>query len=284
MSNARDITQILSGIETSDGAGVSLRRYIASPQLAMLDPFLLLDMFSSDNPDDYIAGFPPHPHRGFETVTYLLHGRMRHKDSAGHEGVIRSGGVQWMTAGRGIEHSEMPEQEQGLLQGFQLWVNLPASQKMMAPRYQELEPEQMPVESDEGISIRVIAGATARGTRGPVTGIAAQPVYFDVTLAAQHRFEQPLGETHAAFIFVIAGAITVHGISTNAVNKNQLAVLSPGSVLKISATQDSRFLLIAGQPFHEPVARYGPFVMNTREEIDQAFRDYRSGSFGQIGV
>lgn len=284
MSNARDITQILSGIETSDGAGVSLRRYIASPQLDMLDPFLLLDMFSSDNPDDYIAGFPPHPHRGFETVTYLLHGRMRHKDSAGHEGVIRSGGVQWMTAGRGIEHSEMPEQEQGLLQGFQLWVNLPASQKMMAPRYQELEPEQMPVESDEGISIRVIAGATARGTRGPVTGIAAQPVYFDVTLAAQHRFEQPLGETHAAFIFVIAGAITVHGISTNAVNKNQLAVLSPGSVLKISATQDSRFLLIAGQPFHEPVARYGPFVMNTREEIDQAFRDYRSGSFGQIGV
>ncbi len=284
MSSLRNVTRILSGIETSDGAGVSLRRYIASPQLDMLDPFLLLDMFSSDNPDDYIAGFPPHPHRGFETVTYLLHGRMRHKDSAGHEGVIRSGGVQWMTAGRGIEHSEMPEQEQGLLQGFQLWVNLPASQKMMAPRYQELEPEQIPIEKNEGIQIRVIAGETARGTRGPVEHIAAQPVYFDVTLAANHRFEQPLDTNHAAFVFVIDGEITVHGITANTVIKNQLAVLDSGAELKISAHDDSRFLLIAGQPFQEPVARYGPFVMNTREEIDQAFRDYRSGSFGQIGA
>jgi quercetin 2,3-dioxygenase len=282
MSDYRNVTRIVPGTETSDGAGVSLRRYIATPQLDMLDPFLLLDMFSSDNPDDYIAGFPPHPHRGFETVTYLLHGNMRHKDSAGHEGVIRSGGVQWMTAGSGIEHSEMPEQDQGLLQGFQLWVNLPASQKMMPPRYQELEPEQMPVEKDEGMSIRVIAGETARGTRGPVTQIAAQPIYFDVELSANRVFEQTLGEHHAALVFVVAGEISIQGTSTTSVIKNQLAVLSSGTRLKISAKQNSRFLLIAGQPFHEPVARYGPFVMNTREEIEQAFRDYRSGQFGHI--
>lgn len=283
MSHLRNVIKVLSGVETSDGAGVSLRRYIASPQLDMLDPFLLLDMFSSDNPDDYIAGFPPHPHRGFETVTYLLHGRMRHKDSVGHEGVIQSGGVQWMTAGSGIEHSEMPEQDNGLLQGFQLWVNLPASQKMMAPRYQELEPEQMPVETSDGMRIRVIAGETALGTRGPVTQIAAQPIYFDVALAANQVFQQSIGEHHAAFVFVIAGEINVQGTSDNSVIKNQLAILSSGTELKIQAAQDSQFLLIAGQPFNEPVARYGPFVMNTREEIEQAFRDYRSGQFGRVG-
>ena len=282
MTRLRSVTKILEGMETSDGAGVSLRRYIATPQLDMLDPFLLLDMFSSDNPDDYMAGFPPHPHRGFETVTYLLHGKMRHKDSAGHEGVIHSGGVQWMTAGSGIEHSEMPEQDNGLLQGFQLWVNLPASQKMMPPRYQELEPEQIPVEENNGMRIRVIAGETTRGTRGAVTQIAAQPIYFDVELAANHVFEQTLGEHHAALVFVIAGEINVHGVTPNTVIKNQLAVLSTGTELKITAQQDSRFLLIAGQPFNEPVARHGPFVMNTRDEIEQAFRDYRSGQFGHI--
>lgn len=282
MTTARSVSQIINGIETSDGAGVSLRRYIATPQLDMLDPFLLLDMFSSDNPDDYIAGFPPHPHRGFETVTYLLHGNMRHRDSTGREGLIRSGGVQWMTAGSGIEHSEMPEQEQGLLQGFQLWVNLPASQKMMAPRYQELDPEQIPVEKSAGMSIRVIAGETTQGTRGPVTQIAAQPIYFDVTLNADQLFEQTLDAQHTAFIFVIDGAVNVASDITGQVIKNQLAVLSHGARLKIRAQQNSRFLLIAGQPFNEPVARYGPFVMNTRAEIEQAFSDYRSGKFGRI--
>lgn len=282
MTRLRSVTKILEGMETSDGAGVSLRRYIPTPQLDMLDPFLLLDMFSSDNPDDYMAGFPPHPHRGFETVTYLLHGKMRHKDSAGHEGVIHAGGVQWMTAGSGIEHSEMPEQDNGLLQGFQLWVNLPASQKMMPPRYQELEPEQIPVEENNGMRIRVIAGVTTHGTRGAVTQIAAQPIYFDVELAANRVFEQTLGEQHAALVFVIAGEINVHGVTPNTVVKNQLAVLSTGTELKITAQQDSRFLLIAGQPFNEPVARHGPFVMNTRDEIEQAFRDYRSGQFGHI--
>ena len=284
MTRLRSVTKIMDGMETSDGAGVSLRRYIATPQLDMLDPFLLLDMFSSDNPDDYIAGFPPHPHRGFETVTYLLHGNMRHRDSTGREGVIHSGGVQWMTAGSGIEHSEMPEQDNGLLQGFQLWVNLPASQKMMPPRYQELEPEQIPVEENNGMRIRVIAGTTTRGTRGAVTQIAAQPMYFDVELAANRVFEQTLGEHHAALVFVIAGEINVQGVITNTVIKNQLAVLSTGTELKITAQQDSRFLLIAGQPFNEPVARHGPFVMNTRDEIEQAFRDYRSGQFGHIGT
>ena len=283
MSQHRQVTNILNGSATSDGAGVSLRRYIATPELDMLDPFLLFDMFSSDNPDDYIAGFPPHPHRGFETVTYLLHGNMRHKDSAGHEGVIRSGGVQWMTAGSGIEHSEMPEQDNGLLQGFQLWVNLPAAQKMMPPRYQELEPQQMPVEHHEGTHIRVIAGETARGNSGPVTNIAAQPIYFDVTMIANNIFEQTLPEQHAAFIFVVEGELEIAGNSANRlITKNQLAVLSAGSQLKISAKIVSRFLLIAGKSFNEPVARYGPFVMNTREEIEQAFRDYRSGQFGSI--
>jgi redox-sensitive bicupin YhaK (pirin superfamily) len=282
MNNYRNVSRIVNGTETSDGAGVSLRRYIATPQLDMLDPFLLLDMFSSDDPDDYIAGFPPHPHRGFETVTYLLHGNMRHRDSTGREGVIRSGGVQWMTAGSGIEHSEIPEQEHGLLQGFQLWVNLPASQKMMAPRYQELEPEQMPVEKSAGMNIRVIAGETARGTRGPVTQIAAQPIYFDVTLNAENVFEQTLGEHHTAFVFVIDGELNIESDSNSQVIKNQLAILSHGTQLKIRAQQNSRFLLIAGQPFNEPVARYGPFVMNTREEIEQAFSDYRSGKFGHI--
>ena len=191
-----------------------------------------------------------------------------------------------MTAASGIVHEEMHEKnwakKGGVFHAIQLWVNLPASQKMMAPRYQELEPEQMPVESGEGTSIRVIAGETARGTRGPVTQIAAQPVYFDVTLDANHLFEQPLGEQHAAFVFVVSGAISIQGTTASTVAKNQLAILSSGTQLKIHADQDSRFLLIAGQPFNEPVARYGPFVMNTREEIEQAFRDYRSGKFGQI--
>jgi redox-sensitive bicupin YhaK (pirin superfamily) len=277
----RHVMRIVEGTETSDGAGVSLRRYIATPRLDMLDPFLLLDMFSSDDPDDYIAGFPPHPHRGFETVTYLLHGRMRHRDSAGHEGVIQSGGVQWMTAGRGIEHSEMPEQENGLLQGFQLWVNLPASQKMMAPRYQELEPEQIPVEQHNGMKIRVIAGVTEQGTQGAVTQIAAQPMYFDVELNAQHAFRQNLPSRHTAFVFVIEGSIH---IGNTTLQRNQMAVLGDGDELLVTAMNHSRFLLIAGAAFNEPVARYGPFVMNTRQEIEQAFSDYRSGKFGHVGA
>lgn len=281
-NKVRRFTHIVRGRETSDGAGVRLRRYIASPELDMLDPFLLLDVFRSDNPDDYIAGFPPHPHRGFETVTYLLHGNMRHKDSAGHEGVIRAGGVQWMTAGSGIEHSEMPEQDNGLLYGFQIWVNLPASEKMRPPRYQEFEPEQIPVEQRaDGGEIRAIAGETQEGTRGIVTDIAAQPLYFDVTLPAGGEFNQAIPAEHNVVIYVIEGSLATDDDSQE-LAEEQLGVLSNGESVYLRAAQPTRFLLLAGQPFHENVARYGPFVMNTQEEIQQAFADYRSGQFGRV--
>ena len=281
---ARDVLQVIKGRETSDGAGVNLIRYIASPELDMFDPFLLLDAFRSDNPDDYIAGFPPHPHRGFETVTYLLDGTMRHKDSAGHEGVIRAGGVQWMTAGSGIEHSEMPEQEKGLLYGFQLWVNLPAAQKMATPRYQEFEPEEIPLERrSDGVEVKVIAGTTTEGTSGAVTDIAAAPLYLDITIPAETTFYELIPQGHSAFIYVIKGPLYIHGENkTTAVTTDSMALLDSGERLEVSSDDAARFLLIAGRPFNEPVARYGPFVMNTEEEIQQAFTDYRAGHFGQI--
>lgn len=277
----RHVTRIINGRETSDGAGVRLRRIIGSPELDMLDPFLMLDAFRSDDPDDYIAGFPPHPHRGFETVTYLLAGCMQHRDSAGHAGVIRSGGVQWMTAGSGIEHSEMPQQEKGLLSGFQLWVNLPAEQKMQQPRYQEYEPEEIPLESHpDGTEIRVIAGTTQQGTSGPVTQIAARPIYFDVALPAGGQLEQAIPMGHNAFVYVIEGVVE---IADTAVPAGSLAVLGEGELARLSATPvAARFLLVAGKPFNEPVARSGPFVMNTRDEIQQAYDDYRSGRFGRV--
>lgn len=280
----RSIHKVVMGSETSDGAGVRLRRYIASPELDMLDPFLLLDAFRSDNPDDYIAGFPPHPHRGFETVTYLLQGAMRHKDSAGHEGVIRSGGVQWMTAASGIEHSEMPEQIEGLLYGFQLWVNLPANKKMSKPGYQEFEPDEMAIEQrDEHTKIRVISGVTVAGVEGMVKNIESSPLYLDVELAEGAEFIENIEPGHNAFVFLVKGELVIcaeHG--SDILLAEQLAVLSDGSQLKLQAKQASRFLLIAGKPFNEPVARYGPFVMNTEEEIKQAFIDYRAGDFGSI--
>ncbi|OOZ39283.1 quercetin 2,3-dioxygenase [Solemya pervernicosa gill symbiont] len=276
----RSVVQRVVGHETSDGAGVNLRRVIGSPELNMLDPFLLLDQFRSDDPDDYIAGFPPHPHRGFETVTYLLHGNMRHKDSAGHEGLIRSGGVQWMTAGSGIEHSEMPEQIDGLMDGFQLWVNLPADQKMMTPRYQEIEPEAVPVEQhDDGTVIRVIAGTTLQGTEGAVHQIAAQPLYLDVSLPAGSHYEEQIPLGHNAFVYVMAGPLEVAGTELAA---GSLAVLGEGDGVVLESTADSRFLLVAGKPFNEPVARHGPFVMNAEAEIQQAFADYRAGHFGTV--
>ena len=282
--HARDVVQVFHGQETSDGAGVRLTRLIATHELPQLDPFLLLDAFRSDDPDDYIAGFPPHPHRGFETVTYLLAGRFRHRDSAGHEGVIEAGGVQWMTAGLGIEHSEMPEQEQGLLYGFQLWVNLPAAKKMAAPRYQEFGREAIPVETREGgQQLRVIAGKTSRGTAGPVTDIAAQPLYLDVSLPAGSAFEEAIAPGHNAFIYLIEGELSVHGDGGSRVlGREQLAILGDGGQLKADTQTDSRFLLIAGQPFGEPIARHGPFVMNSEAEILQAYADYRDGRFGHI--
>lgn len=281
LPTSRKVKAVVRGQATSDGAGVSLVRLFPSTELDMLDPFLLLDAFSSNDPDDYIAGFPPHPHRGFETVTYLLHGNMRHKDSAGHEGVIRSGGVQWMTAGSGIEHSEMPEQVEGEMSGFQLWLNLPAAQKMQPPRYQEFEPEQIPQEElGDGTRIRVIAGTTSGGTVGAVTGIAAQPIYFDVTLPAGGSFHQSIPPGHNAFVKLIEGRLAV---DHQELVSGSLAVLGEGDQLETDAREEgARFLLIAGKPFNEPVARSGPFVMNTDAELRQAYADYQGGLFGKV--
>lgn len=278
----RGVALRVRGVAASDGAGVKLTRIIGSPQLNSLDPFLLLDAFGSDEPQDYIAGFPPHPHRGFETVTYLLAGRMRHRDNAGHEGVIEPGGVQWMTAGRGIVHSEMPEQEDGLLAGFQLWVNLPAAEKMREPRYQELSADRIPLEvRGEGSRLRVIAGRTSRGTQGSVGEVSTQPLYLDVSLAEGAVFEEDLPSTHNAFVYVIEGQVSVQADEkASRVLAGELAALTEkGDVRLVADGADARFLLVAGRRLGEPVARGGPFVMNTPEEIAQAFRDYREGRF-----
>ncbi len=275
----RKIAEVIRGMPATDGAGVELTRVIGQPALTMLDPFLLLDAFRSDNPQDYIAGFPPHPHRGFETVTYLLAGRMRHQDNAGHEGVIEAGGIQWMTAGKGIVHSEMPEQQDGLLEGFQLWVNLPAGHKMDQPAYQEVSAEGIPVElRDEGVEVRVISGVTSLGCQGPVVQPLTEPLYLDVSLPAGQDFFEKLPATHNAFVYVIEGPVVVNADNEQVLHRDDLAVLSEGDGVSVKAgEQGGRFLLVAGKPLNEPVARGGPFVMNTREEIDQAFADYKAG-------
>jgi hypothetical protein len=269
---------------TSDGAGVSLTRYIGSAQLDHLDPFLMLDFFESDNPDDYIAGFPAHPHRGFETVTYLLAGRMRHEDSTGHGGVIEAGGIQWMSAGRGIIHSEMPEQEHGRLAGFQLWVNLPGRLKMSSPDYREFPADDIPEEvRDNGVKIRVITGTTSGGTQGPVANVVTRPLYLDVSMPPDSEFIESLLPDQSAFVFVIDGAITIGGRTTQnnrTISSRQLAVLGPGKQVNVVADDDTcRFLLVAADPIGEPVSRHGPFVMNTHEEIIQAVHDFNAGSF-----
>ncbi len=281
-SKSRKLRSLITGMPATDGAGVKLVRVIGQPALQELDPFLLLDAFRSDNPNDYIAGFPSHPHRGFETVTYLLDGRMRHKDSAGNEGVIEPGGIQWMTAGRGIVHSEMPEQEDGRLEGFQLWVNLPASHKMTQPTYQEHDADNIPLETRPGTSIKVITGNTSQGTAGPVSQPLTEPLYLDVSIEANSTFSEALPEQHNAFVYVIEGSVTLEteqGESTNVI-RDQLAVLTKGTVVDLhSQDQKARFLLIAGKPLGEPIARSGPFVMNSQEELQQAYMDYQSGQF-----
>ena len=278
----RKITQVISGRPTSDGAGVRLIRYIGSQSLPELDPFLLLDFFESDDPDDYIAGFPSHPHRGFETVTYLLAGKMRHEDNAGHGGVIEAGGIQWMTAGRGIIHSEMPEQENGRLAGFQLWVNLPASDKLCDPTYHEYPKDQIPLEHRaEGVDVNVMAGVTDQGTTGPVKGVVTKPSYLDVSLSPGTSLVESIPEGHAGFVFVIDGKISIRSDgASNSVSARQLGVLSAGNSVHIEAEDaDSRVLLVAAQVLSEPIARYGPFVMNTSAEIEQAIRDFNTGQF-----
>ncbi len=274
--STRNLIRRIPGLPTSDGAGVKLTRLIGQPALDMLDPFLLLDAFGSERGTDYIAGFPEHPHRGFETVTYMLAGRMRHRDNHGNSGLLVAGGAQWMTAGAGLIHSEMPEQSDGEMRGFQLWVNLPATHKMIAPRYQDIAPEQIPVLTPlPGASVRVIAG-DAFGTQGPVQGIVTQPLFVDITLAAGAALTLPLEAAHSAFAYVFEGAGVHFGDTWLPVQ--ELGVLGAGAQVKLrSADAPSRLILVAAAPLHEPVARYGPFVMNTRAQIEQAIADFRNG-------
>ncbi|MGE0822045.1 MAG: pirin family protein [Candidatus Binatia bacterium] len=277
------VTRVLKAQPTSDGAGVRLFRTIGSPALDSLDPFLLLDEFKSEQSNDYIAGFPDHPHRGFETVTYMLAGSMQHKDHQGNEGNLVAGSVQWMTAGRGIIHSELPKQDNGLMWGFQLWVNLPAAQKMITPRYQDISPENIPeVITADGVKMRVVAGEVA-GLRGAVQGIVTDPLYLDVLVPAHTTYSLPVPRGHSAFCYVFIGQGTFGKSETTAgqeVTAQHLLVLSDGDEVNVTTESDSvRFLLLAGKPLREPVARYGPFVMNTRAEIRQAFEDYQRGTF-----
>jgi redox-sensitive bicupin YhaK (pirin superfamily) len=278
--SSRAITRRVRGIPTSDGAGVKLTRVIGQPMLDSLDPFLLLDEFGSDSATDYIAGFPDHPHRGFETVTYMLDGRMRHRDNHGNSGLLESGGVQWMTAGRGIVHSEMPEQEHGLMRGFQLWVNLAAKDKMMQPRYQDIAPDRIPTaEPAAGVKVRVVAGDLF-GVLGPVDGIAIEPVYLDIALQPGTQLSVPLPDGHSAFAYVFEGDAVRVGSET--LGLRELGVLSKGDAVELAVAADAkaaRVLLVAGRPLDESVARYGPFVMNTPEQIMQAMQDYQSGRF-----
>ncbi len=282
----RTVQRVVKGMPTSDGAGVKLRRVIGQPQLPDLDPFLMLDEFGTDKAEDYIAGFPDHPHRGFETVTYMLDGRMRHRDNHGNEGVLVPGSVQWMTAGRGLVHSEMPEQQEGRMRGFQLWLNLPASEKMTAPKYQEFGPERIPTASPAaGVTAKVIAGRVA-GIVGPIFQPATDPTYLDVALEPGATFVQALPKDYAAFLYVFEGVIEVGAApGSGAVRTHELAVLGEGEEIRlqgVSAGADgrtARAILVAGRPLHEPVAKYGPFVMNTREELQQAFADFQSGKF-----
>ena len=282
----RGVTRLVRGMPTSDGAGVKLTRVIGQPQLQDLDPFLMLDEFGTENPGDYIGGFPSHPHRGFETVTYMLDGRMRHKDNHGHEGVLVPGSVQWMTAGRGIVHSEMPEQQEGRMRGFQLWINLPARDKMTEPKYQEFGPEKIPVANlGKGVSVKVIAGRVG-DTVGPIAQAATDPTYLDVALEAGAPFTHSVPFDHAAFLYVYEGSVRVgSGDSAATIGAHQLAVLGNGVDIRIEGREApagahvSRAIIVAGKPLGEPVAKYGPFVMNTRDEVIRAVEDYQSGKF-----
>ncbi|MCB1864502.1 MAG: pirin family protein [Chromatiales bacterium] len=282
ITTLRPLIRVARGQAASDGDGVQLTRIIGTPELNAVDPFLLLDAFGTDRPADYIGGFPPHPHRGFETVTYLLAGRMRHRDNAGHEGVIEPGGIQWMTAGRGIVHSEMPEQDHGELAGFQLWVNLPAAHKMAAPAYREYTAEQIPTENRDGISIRVISGTTAGGITGPVRNVVTEPLYLDVTLEADAPYEEPIADGASVIAYLIRGAASTAaaGERRRTLTAGELGVFGPGDGVSLTAGPDgARLLLIAARRIGEPIARGGPFVMNTRAEVEQAFADYRAGRF-----
>jgi redox-sensitive bicupin YhaK (pirin superfamily) len=278
VARSRAVERVVKGVATSDGAGVKLTRVLTQPLQRRLDPFLMLDAFRNENADDYIGGFPDHPHRGFETITYMLAGRMRHRDSAGNEGLLEPGGAQWMTAGSGLVHSELPEQEAGLMEGFQLWLNLPARNKMIAPSYRDLPAASIPERVEaSGVRVRVIAGES-QGVAGAVQRPDTEPLYLDVHLPADAHFSEPLPVTHNAFLYVYRGSIS---LQETAVAERHMAILANDGRegVTVHAPEGARLLLIAGRPLNEPLAQYGPFVMNTGEEIRQALEDYRRGNF-----
>ncbi|HLE66191.1 MAG TPA: pirin family protein [Burkholderiales bacterium] len=277
--STRALQQVIQSVPASDGAGVKLRRSLGRTQGLRVDPFLMLDEFSSDDPNDYIAGFPAHPHRGFETVTYLIDGHMLHEDHLGHRGDLKSGAVQWMTAGRGIIHSEMPQQERGRMRGFQLWVNLPAREKMKPASYRDIQPAEIPLaELPDGGRAKVIAGTfdpEGCSIPGPIRGLTTDPLYFDVELPGGATFSHPVQHDYSVFVYPFEGELLV---GEKALKTHDAGVLAAGDRIEATAgPHGSRFLVIAGRPLGEPVAQYGPFVMNTREELEQAIRDYQSG-------
>ena len=276
--NTRTIRQRVPAYEVTEGAGVTVHRSIGTPALRNLDPFLMLDHFGSDNPDEYIAGFPDHPHRGFITFTYMLDGHMEHRDSMGNRGELNPGGVQWMKAASGVIHSEMPRQANGLMRGFQLWINLPASEKMSDPAYQEFSSAAIPEVALAAGRVRVLAGEY-EGTHGVIEDPSTDVRYLDIALPANADFSMVLPESHHAFVYVFEGSAR---LADEQLPQHTLAVLSAGDAVKVSAgAGGARFILVAGRPIGEPIVQYGPFVMNTREEIEQAMSDYRSGKLVQ---
>jgi len=276
--STRSLRQLIRAQAVTEGAGVTVHRTIGTPALRNLDPFLMLDHFGSDNPDEYIAGFPEHPHRGFITFTYMLDGHMQHQDSMGNRGDLNAGGAQWMKAASGVLHSEMPQQTNGLMRGFQLWINLPASEKMSDPAYQEFASAAIPEVQTEGEYVRILLGSYA-GKQGVIKDPLTDVQYLDVALAAGRNFQHTLRADDGAFVYVFEGSAM---LGDTALPQHSLAVLGPGEQLALTAGTDSaRFILVAGKPLHEPVVQYGPFVMNTREEINQAMRDYGDNSLVQ---
>ncbi len=274
----RSIKRVIPAIDSQDGAGVKLKRSLGHRQNLRIDPFLMLDMFSSDNPNDYIAGFPPHPHRGFETVTYMLDGKMLHRDHMGNEGLLKSGGVQWMTAGRGVIHEERPQQESGLMRGFQLWVNLPAAEKMKPAAYQNIEPEEVVEIVEPKVQMRLVAGQLTREGKlytGPVGGISTQPMFVDIKMEPNASLDLPLDKGLHGFVYLFEGAVN---LNEQLIPFESAAELSDGDRLVLKTSDSAaRLLLIAAKPLGEPIAQYGPFVMNTMDEIEQALSDYRQG-------
>ncbi len=276
---SRGIKRRIAGRDSMDGAGVRIKRSVGASQFARIDPFLMLDNFSSDNPDDYIAGFPAHPHRGFETVTYMIEGRMRHRDHMGNEGILRSGGVQWMTAGRGVIHEEMPEQEEGLMSGFQLWINLPAAEKMKPAAYQNIEPEEVAeFDAAEGVHVRLVAGQLmdigGSSQVGPVNGISRQPLFAEIQMQPNTRYTLPVPAELSGFVYLFEGGAR---LPNEPLNLAEAAELDGGDQVDLQAGMGgARLLIVAAKAIGEPIAQYGPFVMNTHDEIEQAISDYQA--------